>query len=168
MGEVYRANDQKLGRDVAIKVLPQELSGDPERLTRFQREAQVLASLNHPNIAAIYGVEEFEGTRLLALELIEGSDLAVRLEQGPLPVEQTLDIARQIASALEVAHEQGIVHRDLKPANVTLTQDGKAKVLDFGLAKALDEGRSGDTNASLSPTITSAATRALASANCTR
>ena len=140
MGEVYRANDRKLGRDVAIKVLPQELSGDPERLARFEREAQVLASLNHPNIAAIYGLEKVEGLRFLVLELVEGPDLADRLRQGAVSVDEALGIARQIAEALETAHEQGIVHRDLKPANVKLTADGKVKVLDFGLAKAFVEG----------------------------
>ena len=159
MGEVYRAKDSKLARDVAIKVLPHGLAEDPTRLMRFQREAQVLASVNHPNIAAIYGVEEVEGIRFLVLELIEGLDLAERLKQGPVPVEQALGIARQMADALEAAHEQGIVHRDLKPANVKLTPDGKIKVLDFGLAKAL-EAEPGQADSSLSPTMTSAATRA--------
>jgi Tol biopolymer transport system component len=160
MGEVYRAGDCKLARDVAIKVLPPALSGDPDRLARFQREAHVLASLNHPNIAAIYGLEEDEGRRFLVLELVEGPELAERLDQGPLPVEQALGIARQIAGALEAAHEQGVVHRDLKPANVKLTPDGKVKVLDFGLAKALEAGPGGENDPNLSPTITSAATRA--------
>ncbi len=159
MGEVYRANDRKLGRDVAIKVLPQELSREPERLARFQREAQVLASLNHPNIAAIYGLEEIEGERFLVLELVEGADLAERLGQGPLAPEQALRIARQVADGLEAAHEQGIVHRDLKPANVKLTPEGNVKVLDFGLAKALQTGPGGEVDGSRSPTITSAATR---------
>jgi len=160
MGEVYRATDTKLGREVAIKTLPQALSGDAERLARFQREAQVLASLNHPNIAAIYGLEQVDQTHFLVLELIEGPDLSERLKQGPLAVEQVLDIGRQIAEGLEVAHEQGVVHRDLKPANVKLTPDGKVKVLDFGLAKALEAGPDGGSDPSLSPTITSAATQA--------
>jgi len=159
MGEVYRATDRKLGRDVAIKLLPPELSGDPERLARFQREAQVLASLNHPNVAAIYGIEEVDARRFLVLELVEGPDLAERLAHGPLPLDQALAIARQIADALETAHERGIVHRDLKPANVKLTADGKVKILDFGLAKALLTGSGGEADPSLSPTITSLATR---------
>src|SRR5215467_12164433 len=132
MGVVYRATDTKLNRDVAIKVLPETFAHDSGRMTRFQREAQVLASLNHPNIGAIYGVEE----RALILELVEGETLA-----GPLPLETALPIARQIAEALEYAHDKGIVHRDLKPANIKITPEGRVKVLDFGLAKAL----SGDT-----------------------
>ena len=160
MGEVYRASDQKLARDVAIKVLPHELSDDPERLARFHREAQVLASLNHPNIAAIYGLEEIDDTRFLVLELVEGPDLAELLRQGPVAPEQAVAMARQIAAALEVAHEQGIVHRDLKPANVKLSPDGKIKVLDFGLAKALEGGSGRDSDMSQSPTITSLSTRA--------
>jgi len=159
MGEVWRATDRKLGRDVAIKVLPHELAGEPERLARFEREAQVLASLNHPNIAAIYGLDQVGDTRFLVLELVEGEELATRLLRGPVPPEEALRIARQIADALETAHEQGIVHRDLKPANVKVTADGKVKVLDFGLAKALLTGPAGESDMSRSPTITSLATR---------
>jgi len=136
MGEVYRARDTKLGRDVAIKTLPPGVAGDAERLARFQREAQLLASLNHPHVAAIHGLEEADGQPFLVLELVEGEDLAQRLERGRIPVDETLAIARQIAEALEEAHAKGIVHRDLKPANVKITPDDKVKVLDFGLAKA--------------------------------
>jgi serine/threonine-protein kinase len=136
MGEVYRATDTKLGRDVALKVLPAELAQDPERLARFRREAQLLASLNHPGIAAIHGLEEADGQLFLVLELVEGEDLAERLKRGPIPLDEALAVAKQIAEALEEAHEKGIVHRDLKPANVKVTPDGKVKVLDFGLAKA--------------------------------
>jgi Tol biopolymer transport system component len=156
MGEVYRATDTTLGRDVAIKVLPREVAGDPERLARFQREAHLLASLNHPNIAAIYGLEEAEGKPFLALELVEGEDLRERLAKGPIPVEEALEIAEQIAEALEEAHGKGIVHRDLKPANVKLTPEGKVKVLDFGLAKAWggDPGSGGSSiDLSQSPTL---------------
>ena len=155
MGEVYRATDTKLGRDVAIKVLPAEVIEDPQRLERFQREAHLLASLNHPNIAAIYGLEEADGKPFLVLELVEGEDLKVRLERGAIPVDETLQIAKQIAEALEEAHEKGIVHRDLKPANVKLTPDGKVKVLDFGLAKAYGvEATSGsEPDMSQSPTL---------------
>ena len=136
MGEVYRATDTNLDRDVAIKVLPPEVAQDPERLARFKREAHLLAALNHPNIAAIYGLEEADGKPFLALELVEGEDLKQRLARGAIPVDEALEIAKQIAEALEEAHDKGIVHRDLKPANVKLTPDGKVKVLDFGLAKA--------------------------------
>lgn len=135
MGDVYRAHDSKLNRDVAIKVLPEAFAQDPDRVARFQREAQVLASLNHPNIAAIYGVEESDGIRALVMELVEGPTLADRIAAGPIPFDEVLTIARQIADALEVAHERGIIHRDLKPANVKVTPDDKVKVLDFGLAK---------------------------------
>ena len=138
MGEVYRARDTKLGRDVALKVLPQTLAGDPDRIARFRREAQVLASLNHTNIAAIHGLEEAGGTPVLVLELVEGPTLADRVLDRAFPVDEALSIARQMAEALEAAHEHGIVHRDLKPANVKLRPDGVVKVLDFGLAKALD------------------------------
>ena len=158
MGEVYRAKDTKLGRDVALKVLPDLFAADPERLARFQREARVLASLNHPNIASIYGLEEAEGVRALVLELVEGPTLAERIAQGAIPVEEALPVARQIADALEAAHERGVIHRDLKPANVKVKADGMVKVLDFGLAKAL-EGDAG-SDPSESPTLTAAATRA--------
>ena len=138
MGEVYRATDTKLKRQVAIKVLPASFETDPERIARFEREAEVLASLNHPNIAGIYGLEESAGVRALVMELVEGDDLSQRLVRGPIPLVEALPIARQIANALEVAHEQGIVHRDLKPANIKVRPDGMVKVLDFGLAKALE------------------------------
>jgi eukaryotic-like serine/threonine-protein kinase len=124
MGEVYRATDPNLRRDVAIKVLPDAVAADPERLARFQREAQILASLNHPNIAQIYGVEKSDGTTALVMELVEGPTLADRIAQGPIPLDEALPIARQIAEALEAAHEQGIIHRDLKPANVKVRDDG--------------------------------------------
>jgi serine/threonine-protein kinase len=162
MGEVYRATDTKLGRAVAIKVLPPDVTEDPERLGRFQREAHLLAALNHPNVAAIYGLEEVDDQPFLVLELVEGEDLAARLKRGAIPVDETLEIARQIAEGLEAAHEEGIVHRDLKPANVKLTPDGRVKVLDFGLAKAwagdLVTGSSGDV--SQSPTLAHTGTRA--------
>ena len=135
MGEVYRAMDTRLKRQVAIKVLPSMLAADPERLGRFQREAEVLASLNHPHIAAIYGFEEANGVQALVMELVEGATVADRIAQGPVPIDEALPIARQIAEALEAAHERGIIHRDLKPANIKVRDDGKVKVLDFGLAK---------------------------------
>jgi serine/threonine-protein kinase len=146
MGEVYRARDAKLNRDVALKILPQQFVLDPDRLARFKREAQVLASLNHPNIAAIYGFEEstpstssgLAAVQALVLELVEGPTLADRIAQGPIPLDEVLPIARQVAEALDAAHEQGIVHRDLKPANIKLRSDGTVKVLDFGLAKAME------------------------------
>src|SRR5438309_4404831 len=135
MGEVYRARDEKLNRDVAIKILPEAFAQDSDRLARFKREAQVLASLNHPNIAAIYGLEESDGLRALVMELVEGPTLADHLAAGPIPFDETLAIARQIAAALEAAHERVIIHRDIKPANVKVTDDATVKVLDFGLAK---------------------------------
>lgn len=160
MGEVYQARDTKLDRDVALKVLPEAFTSDPDRLARFEREAKVLASLNHPNIGSIYGLEEAEGVKALVLELIEGPTLADRIKQGPIPVDEALPIAKQIAEALEAAHEQGVIHRDLKPANVKVKADGTVKVLDFGLAKAMQPDASGP-NMSLSPTIslTAAATQ---------
>ena len=139
MGEVYRAEDTTLKREVAIKVLPEQFTQDAERLARFRREAQVLASLNHPNVAAIHGLEESDGVRFLVLELVEGETLAERLSKGPLAVEEALEICRQIAEGLEAAHESGIIHRDLKPANVKVTPEAKVKLLDFGLAKALED-----------------------------
>ncbi|HWZ85044.1 MAG TPA: protein kinase [Thermoanaerobaculia bacterium] len=159
MGEVYRARDAKLQRDVAIKVLPLAVAEDADRLARFRREAQVLAALNHPHIAAIYGLEESDGVEALVLELVEGETLAERIAAGPVPIEEALAIARQIADALEAAHEKGIVHRDLKPANVKITPQGKVKVLDFGLAKALTGDRS-SPDVTHSPTLTAAATQA--------
>ena len=157
MGQVWQATDTQLGRDVALKILPDAFAADPDRLARFQREAQVLASLNHPGIAAIYGIEEAEGRRALVLELVEGPTLADRIAQGPIPVDEALPIAKQIADALEAAHEQGIIHRDLKPANVKVKDDGTVKVLDFGLAKALDRTPASDP--SQPPTLTVAATQ---------
>ena len=163
MGEVYRARDAKLNRDVALKILPTEFAVDPERLARFKREAQVLASLNHHNIAAIYGLEEADGVRALVLELVDGPTLADRIADGRVPLDDALPIAKQIAEALEAAHEQGIVHRDLKPANIKVRADGAVKVLDFGLAKALDPGATASSGSggpgalSISPTITTPA-----------
>jgi len=138
MGEVYRATDPDLKRDVAIKVLPATLASDPERLTRFQREAEILASLNHPNIAIIYGLEKADSVRAIVMELVTGSDLAHRIALGPVPIDQALRIGKQIAEALEAAHQAGVIHRDLKPSNVKVRPDGTVKVLDFGLAKALE------------------------------
>ena len=155
MGEVYRARDSRLNRDVAIKVLLTAVASDPDRLARFSREAQVLASLNHPNIAHIHGLEEADGVTALVLELVEGEDLAQRIARGPIALEEALPIARQVADALEAAHEKGVIHRDLKPANVKITPDGNVKVLDFGLAKLVDVGSlEGSPNtAALSPTL---------------
>jgi serine/threonine protein kinase len=158
MGEVYQARDQKLGRDVAIKVLPEEFAKDADRVARFQREAKLLASLNHPNIAAIYGLEESDGTHFLVMELIEGETLVERIKGGPVPVEEALKLALQITEALEAAHEKGVIHRDLKPANIKVTTDGKVKVLDFGLAKAFAGEQ--QVNLSNSPTLSDAATQA--------
>ena len=158
MEEVWRARDSKLGREVAIKTLPEEFAKDEERLARFEREAKLLASLNHPNIATIHGLEEHNGTRFLVLELVEGDTLADRLKRGAIPVEESLKLALQIAEALEAAHEKGVIHRDLKPANIKVTPDGKVKVLDFGLAKAF-AGDGTDANLSQSPTLSLAATQ---------
>src|SRR5229473_5738803 len=158
MGEVYQAHDTKLGRDVAIKVLPEAFAHDPARLSRFQREAKMLASLNHPNIAAIYGLEEDARRNYLVMELVSGETLAERVKrEGRVPVEEALGIARQIAEALEAAHEKSIIHRDLKPANVKVTPEGKVKVLDFGLAKAF-AGDAASDDPSNSPTLSAAAT----------
>ncbi len=181
MGQVWRARDTRLNRDVALKVLPDSFAHDPERLARFTREAQTLASLNHPNIAAIYGLEESApstgsgpggsgqaGVRALVMELVEGDDLSQRIarglaspkpggEGGAIPLDEALPIAKQIAEALEAAHEQGIIHRDLKPANIKVRPDGTVKVLDFGLAKALDPAAASSPEAMNSPTITSPA-----------
>ena len=157
MGQVWQATDTQLNRQVALKILPDAFAADPDRLARFTREAQILASLNHPNIAAIYGIEEAEGTRALVLELVEGPTLADRIAKGPIPLDEALPIAKQIAEALEAAHEAGVIHRDLKPANIKVREDGTVKVLDFGLAKALDPNPEGDP--SQSPTLTAAATQ---------
>ena len=156
MGEVYLAKDTKLGRDIALKILPASFTNDPERVARFRREAQVLASLNHPHIGQIYGLEEANGSQFLVLELVDGESLDKRIARGPVPVDEALGIAKQIAEALEAAHEKGIIHRDLKPANIALAKDGSVKVLDFGLAKAV-EATSGSFDAMNSPTITSPA-----------
>src|SRR5438477_10093804 len=159
MGDVYQATDTKLGRSVAIKFLPEAFSHDSERVARFEREARVLASLNHSNIAAIHGLEESGGRKFLVMELVGGETLAERIKRGPIPVEESLGLAKQICEALESAHEKGIIHRDLKPANVKITPDGKVKVLDFGLAKAF-EGEAAKSNLSHSPTLSMAATNA--------
>ena len=158
MGEVWKAKDTKLGREVAIKTLPEEFAKDADRLARFEREAKLLASLNHPNIAAIHGFEEDSGTHFLILELVEGDTLDDRLKHGAIPVEESLKITLQIAEALEAAHEKGVIHRDLKPGNVKVTPDGKVKVLDFGLAKAF-EGDAPGSSVSQSPTLSMAATQ---------
>ena len=160
MGEVYRARDTQLNRSVAIKVLPELFALDAERLARFTREAQTLATLNHPNIAHIYGLETSSAnTRALVMELVDGEDLSALIDRGPIPVAEALAIARQIADALEAAHEHGIIHRDLKPANVKVRPDGTVKVLDFGLAKAVDSTSTSADDAMRSPTLTAQATR---------
>jgi eukaryotic-like serine/threonine-protein kinase len=157
MGEVYRARDSKLARDVAIKVLPANFVNDPERLSRFQREARMLAALNHANIATIYGLEQCDGVTCLVMELVSGETLADRVKASALGIEEALKTAVQIAEALEAAHEKSIIHRDLKPANVKVTPEGKVKVLDFGLAKAFAGDESG-SDPSNSPTLSQAAT----------
>src|SRR5208282_2966431 len=159
MGEVYRARDAKLGRDVALKVLPEAFARDAERMARFQREAKVLASLNHPNIASIYGLEDSGATHALVMELVEGPTLADRIRSGPIPIDEALRIAKQMCEALEYAYERGIVHRDLKPANVKVTSDDAVKVLDFGLAKAI-EGDASSIDITTSPTMSRMATLA--------
>ena len=159
MGEVYRATDTKLNRDVALKILPEQFASDPQRMGKFQREAEVLASLNHSNIGHIYGLEDAGATKALVLELIPGPTLADRIAQGPIPVEETLKIALQIAEGVEAAHEKGVIHRDLKPANIKITPEGQVKILDFGLAKAL-EGELPASDLSQSLTLTNAATLA--------
>src|SRR5688500_3946188 len=158
MGEVYRARDSKLGREVALKVLPEAFASDHDRIARFEREAQVLASLNHPHIAHIHGFESSQDSRALVMELVEGPTLADRLRAGPIPLDEALAIARQIAEALEAAHERGIIHRDLKPANIKVTDEGVVKVLDFGLAKAIEPAAAAAI--SQSPTLSIHATQA--------
>jgi serine/threonine protein kinase len=160
MGEVYRARDTTLNRDVALKILPDAFAKDPDRLARFTREAQALAALNHPHIAQIYGVEERNGVRALVMELVEGEDVTERIARRPMPLDEALPIARQIAEALEAAHEQGIIHRDLKPANIKVRADGTVKVLDFGLAKAMEAPPAASLNAMNSPTLSMHATQA--------
>src|SRR5688500_14046358 len=158
MGEVYRAHDRRLGREVAVKTLPEQFSRDPERMARFEREARMLAALNHPAIAAIYGMEEAEGVQFIVMELVPGETLSDRLSHGPIPLDEALAIARQIAEALEAAHERGIIHRDLKPANIKVTDEGVVKVLDFGLAKAIEPAAAAAI--SQSPTLSIHATQA--------
>jgi serine/threonine protein kinase len=161
MGVVWRATDTTLDRDVAIKVVPEAFSEDPDRLARFEREAKLLASLNNPGIATIHGLHHVDGVHFLAMELVPGIDLAQRLEQGPVSVEDALGVALKVAEALEAAHENGVIHRDLKPANIQITPDGRIKILDFGLAKALLPDATTSSAASMSPTLTTpAATRA--------
>ena len=157
MGQVYRARDTKLDREVAIKILPEAFAHDADRLARFQREAKTLASLNHPNIAIIHGLEQAGDVHALVMELVEGEDLSQRIARGAIPLDEALPIAKQIADALEAAHEQGIIHRDLKPANIKVRSDGTVKVLDFGLAKAMEPAAGSSPSLSMSPTITTPA-----------
>ena len=159
MGEVYRALDSKLGREVAIKVLPEEFTQHPQKLARFEREARLLAALNHPGIATLYEVEESEGKPFLVMELVEGETLSERIARGPLPVDEALTLSQQIAEALEAAHEKGVIHRDLKPANIKVDPEGQVKVLDFGLAKAFAE-EVPESELSASPTLSRDATKA--------
>src|SRR5512143_3469069 len=158
MGEFYVADELHLDRRVALTCLPEAFTGDPERMARFEREAKVLASLNHPNIAGIYGLEQAEGKRFIVMEFVEGETLAQRLSKGALPVDEALGICKQIAEGLEAAHEKGVIHRDLKPTNVMITEGDKVKILDFGLAKALSE-ETQSIDSSHSPTLTEAMTR---------
>ena len=156
MGQVFRAQDTTLDRDVAIKILPDTVAHDTDRLARFRREAKTLASLNHPNIAAIYGLEKSGGMTAVVMELVEGDDLSLRIARGAIPLDEALPIAKQIADALEAAHEQGIIHRDLKPANIKVRPDGTVKVLDFGLARAMEPaGVAAVATVSQVPTIAS-------------
>jgi serine/threonine protein kinase len=157
-GEVYLADDTTLDRKVALKFLPEAFTSDPERMARFEREAKLLASLNHPNIAGIHGLEHADGNRFLVLEYVEGKTLQARLSKGALPLEEALSLCRQIAEGLEAAHEKGVIHRDLKPANVMITAEEKVKIMDFGLAKAFANEQS-DLNLSNSPTLSLAATQ---------
>jgi eukaryotic-like serine/threonine-protein kinase len=160
MGQVYRATDTTLARQVAIKILPEAFASDPERLARFEREAKTLASLNHPHIAAIYAIEKSTSQHALVMELVEGDDLSQRIARGAIPIDEALPIAKQIADALEAAHEQGIIHRDLKPANIKERSDGTVKVLDFGLAKAMEPTGAMSPGLSMSPTLSLQATQA--------
>ncbi len=160
MGEVYKAHDPRLDRHVAVKVLPDEVGADPERVARFHREARSLAALQHPNIASVYGFEEDGGRRFLVMELVEGPDLSERLRAGPIPVEEAVPLALQLLDGLATAHEQGIVHRDLKPANIKLTPSGDLKILDFGLARAYAGDPGSEVDILSSPTITAAMTQA--------
>ena len=154
MGEVYRARDTKLGRDVAIKVLPEEFARDRERLERFEREARLLAQLNHANIATLHGLEQHQGQPFLVMELVEGETLAERIARGPIPVDEAIQLFIQIAEGLRAAHEKGIIHRDLKPSNIKIDPEGKVKILDFGLAKAFSTEDDVSAETSQSPTLT--------------
>ena len=154
MGDVYRARDKKLHRDVAIKLLSEKLAPDQERLARFDREAHLLASLNHPNIATIHGLERDRGIDFIVLELVDGETLAEHIARGPMPLEQALSVFEQITHGLQAAHDKGIIHRDLKPANVKITPDGHVKILDFGLGKVFEAPEAGQVDLSQSPTLT--------------